>query len=53
MSDIDESLDIEQAAEDALSTLVTEKSKHLYEKTYDNFKTWAKEKHIENFKEKV
>lgn len=53
MSDIVESLDIEQAAEAALSTLVPEKSKHLYEKTYDNFETWAKEKHIENFTEKV
>ena len=53
MSDNDESLDIQQAAETALSTLVPEKSKNLYETTYNNFETWVKEKHVENFTEKV
>ena len=53
MSDNDESLDIQQAAETTLSTLVPEKSKNLYETTYNNFETWVKEKHVERFTEKV
>ena len=42
----DDNEEIERAAEDALQSLLPEKSRELYEKTFEEFMTWCQKKKI-------
>src|SRR3978361_1148728 len=51
MSDSESDCEIEKAAEAALATLVSEKSRKIYEETYRKFDSWCAEKNVGNFEE--
>lgn len=53
MSDSESDFDVDKVAEKALASLLPGKSKEKYEKTYDNFKKWCKEKKIDIINENV
>jgi hypothetical protein len=53
MSDSDVISNIENAAEAAMHTLIPERSKSVYQATYDKFEKWCKEKKVVTITEKV
>lgn len=52
-SDSESDMDIDFAAEEAMGRLLPIKSKHLYEKTFNEFKDWCTKKKIVDINEKA
>lgn len=53
MSSSDEDFDIEAAANEAILSVIPEKSKKLYEKSYSDFLSWKNKKNVKMTDEKV